>query len=637
MSRRVAVFVRAHAADEKTLDLLQALSRRDRFQTYVLANESAGPLDFGGYLKVSVSAWDFESAGYACRNQYTMKHLSDVIFPLLMERAPGYTHYAVVEYDVHLQQPDAFDRIVDALEDGEYRDADLVGIDVGPQSPAWHWHAAAEARFGAVVANFFPLVILSARAISYLENERRREAVDRMEAHLSNEPNVSTDANNWVFCEAFVGSALAHAGHFRLVDLNVLLPGAYKASSFNIGPPELFVEGEVYDSETALVHPVCPVEDTLWKRLHFARAGGTLQAFLADLSRGRWPAPPALVSQLRAQANPITEERLLSQHWRFERQDKKVSIPLKFEPGGEIFPVWSENEHGWRLDGSDLLILTRSGEVSTRFRQIDEYKFEGAFLLPWHESVVHQLYAIPPVPDMQTLLTVGSGSKTLTITLNYCGGPFDGSAARWERNDWIASLCADSLRVAERGPDFSWYTDKTKRLVRLITTLAADYHRLLLIGVSSGAYASLLLGELVARSVPNVEVHTFGINPQTVHARDQREHILSAYDPIWRPQMITERCLARADCETTELPAVLSSSATNARHSIYYDRANPIEEFYVSRLPKSDNVALFPIELGLRHVDGVQAIYRTRVMQSAVESLLNHDSQVLPLTVDLDL
>lgn len=309
-SRDLAVILRAHSTDPKTLDLISAFAKTKDFDLYVCANESERELNFGEDIaKIPVTTRDFERYGYPCTWHGTLMYLSDLIFPIVKDRIGEYKYYALIEYDVHFEA-DANGFIADMLArllDKDKPAIDLVSIDVNDQGASWHWYAGAARRYSHVISAFFPFVVLSNRAVDHLKLARQEERLSRLRSGPLSEPTHSGSANDWVFCEAFVASELKRAG-MLVADLNWIVPHSYHGKTFNIGPAYLFRPNASYDADHRIVHPVCPAEDTLRKRLHIASKRGQLDVFLNELETEDWPVSSEILEDLRNKALTMKQQ-----------------------------------------------------------------------------------------------------------------------------------------------------------------------------------------------------------------------------------------------------------------------------------------------------------------------------------------
>ena len=161
--------------------------------------------------------------------------------------------------------------------------------------------ASAARCYAEVFGTFFPLVVLSGKAIPYLLARRLAEREARARSGDLADPSPAGSEADWIFSEAFVPSAL-HAGGYAMADLNALIPGACRGESFHIGPPLLLQQRGAYDTEAQIVHPVCGLGDTLRKNLCFARAAAQIPRFIEELDGGRWPGDRELLAEVRSAA-----------------------------------------------------------------------------------------------------------------------------------------------------------------------------------------------------------------------------------------------------------------------------------------------------------------------------------------------
>lgn len=295
--RKVAVVVRTHVVEPKVETLLAALSSSSLFDLYVFADETNRTLDFGPYAKISHSLASVEELGFGVQPLYYLNHCADVLFAHLLRSAPGYDHYVMIEFDVHLARGDSafVDMLVRALSSPAYSDVDMTCIALRGSNPKWMWHAASAAFFDKPQAIFFPFVSLTPRAIEYCYKRR----LDERELRGPIQPESNADADNLVFCETFLPSAMRERG-FRSVDIAEMFPGCYRWPAFNEGPPRLLGDLQLPDPTVEIVHPVVEPRPFLEKYLFWARGKGKLPELLEDLRAGRWALPPDLAAEYAA-------------------------------------------------------------------------------------------------------------------------------------------------------------------------------------------------------------------------------------------------------------------------------------------------------------------------------------------------
>ena len=305
---RVALLVRTHLVNEKLFDLLDLLNQSRRYDLFVSADETHGPLDVRGYKKLSHTAASCRDYGLSTNHPGILWHCGD--YPLYFAAAeiPDYDYYAMIEYDVDLvrKSPLFMEGLISRLHDAG---ADFVAEGAHPAHPSWCWATAAARLFPAAYSSgIFALVIVSKRALGYLLEIRRQEA--RMEPA----------GQDIVHCEAFCVSALMQGG-YACVSINALLESAVDPGSFHSSSPDN-LEGDfllhhyrIDNPRVEIVHPVYHLEDYLQKQYEKSLQQGRLERFLAQLQQVDQALRPSaeLVARYRemalAEAGPQVEPR----------------------------------------------------------------------------------------------------------------------------------------------------------------------------------------------------------------------------------------------------------------------------------------------------------------------------------------
>jgi hypothetical protein len=289
--KKVAVAVRTHLAGPETEALLAALSGSAVFDLYVFAQETLGDLDFGPYAKISHSLRTIEELGFGKQYFYYLNHCSDVLFMHLLREAPGYDHYLMIEFDVHLTRggPAFVDQWVRALSSPAYADVDMSTLAVRRSGPRWMWHAASAKFFAEPWACFFPWVSLTPRAIEHAFARRQQEWTLRGPTR----PEANGESDNLIYCETFLPSAVAERG-WRVIDIATMFPRCYVWSGFNEGPPRLLGDLQYDDPTVELIHPVVGPSLFLDKHAFWSRCRNRLPELVSELRAGRWALPSGL-------------------------------------------------------------------------------------------------------------------------------------------------------------------------------------------------------------------------------------------------------------------------------------------------------------------------------------------------------
>jgi len=209
------------------------------FAVAVVADETAAPLDCGGFPKISLTRRAASRLGLYCPRDFTWR-CGDYGLYLARHAMPEIEHFWLIEPDVRAAYADYGDlfRLFDP-----YPDVDLVGFDLRPSEPDHWWHATMRQRTDAVYRCLFGLARFSAHALDVCAAERRRD-VYNMWARLF-----------WANDETFTTTVLVAAG-MVVKDANEFGHPLHTAESFSYWTP---FRGEDFEA-TALAglvyHPV---------------------------------------------------------------------------------------------------------------------------------------------------------------------------------------------------------------------------------------------------------------------------------------------------------------------------------------------------------------------------------------------
>ena len=273
---RVAVLVRTHVANEKLFHLLGVLSQSRRYDLFVVADETNGTLDVGGYQKLSHNIASCAAFGLPADHERILWQCGD--YPLYFAAAeiPDYDFYLMIEFDVDLvvQSPAFIENLI-----ARFGHHDLISEHFRRPEPDWPWLRAARAVYESVyTTGLFAVLALSRRAVEFLRQARRAEA-----ARGSREKQI-------IHCEAHCASALATGG-FSCVSINQLIPGATDRRCFH--DPDFDLETSFYllgqyqvaVANVAVVHPVYDLAEYLKKGWQKSLYTGDLRAFVAELQQ----------------------------------------------------------------------------------------------------------------------------------------------------------------------------------------------------------------------------------------------------------------------------------------------------------------------------------------------------------------
>jgi hypothetical protein len=170
----------------------------------VLADETDAVLDTSPFPKLAHSN-DFSAFGlplFPHRN--TLWYNADYPLYLLRRQFPAASHIAMVEYDVAVNIG-----LAALLGHAHANGIDLIAHRLQDADPGWMWRKTALQHFTRPLQAFFPLLIISARAIDHML-ARRLEILAR---------GKLVDHDDWPFCETFIPSAIAELPDARMEEI----------------------------------------------------------------------------------------------------------------------------------------------------------------------------------------------------------------------------------------------------------------------------------------------------------------------------------------------------------------------------------------------------------------------------------
>jgi hypothetical protein len=227
---------------------------------------------------------------------------------------------------------------------------------------------------------------------------------------------------------------------------------------------------------------------------------------------------------------------------------------------------------------------------------------------------------------MNLLLGWGGGGEALLVLINSLGRPFDGFDTRWEFYDLPRRVACDFVRISERDDPAMWYIDKAGEICAILQSrIAGRYRRVMLAGMSSGGFASLLVGSMLAALCPDVSIETFTINPQTGHDPWHRA-FMAGFPTGLPPALIGDAAFdAIADLPHEIAPLLDALPAVRLTHRVFYDHGNPAERYYADLIRGRRGVELVPFHFGVGHMSGCLTLMERGVVQDAIADRLAAD------------
>ncbi len=335
----------------------------------------------------------------------------------------------------------------------------------------------------------------------------------------------------------------------------------------------------------------------------------------------------------------MLSEALLRAHpWRLSAGAGALLAPtLRFLSDGLTWGHPSPLEARWALQPGSLSLFALDGSETARFNQFgyDETGqpcLAGSCLRAPSPGLTYHLKPATPVTPpgqtgtLQSLVTVGGPSKILFVSFASMKRGFSGHHVAWEFRDLAIELGLDHVLFAEStSPGQMWYIDKTSRIRALLdAVLQTGYRMVMMCGISSGGYASLLFSEKLAQDHPTIQFRSFTINPQTAHGDAAQAHLHSLRTD-YLPALITQAALALRDTPETEIAEIARRSKyrKNLQHHLFYDAGNPAEVFYANQLNGLPGIHHHRYHFAVGHLSGCIALYERQVAHDKIRTFVN--------------
>ena len=275
-----------------------------------------------------------------------------------------------------------------------------------------------------------------------------------------------------------------------------------------------------------------------------------------------------------------------------------------------------------------LLVFGADGAVTTAFDEVvgsgNDLRLRGRFRsLNESREVVHTLR--PNLDDLCVDAHVGDRDRPVFVSFASHGRPYDPDQGvpRWEFFQMPIEEGWNRLRIAERADPHFWYLNKTRRIAGALAALLDDTAGpVVMCGLSSGGYASMLYGELLTRAFPQRPITTVSINPQTVDGATHRAFFERYVAPSIWPAMIEPDALAPRDIATPAIDELVAEPGVRGaiRHVVFYDELSLGEMYQSAFIAARPGFNLRPFRLGVEHIQGIEHIFAAGEAHDAMRS-----------------
>ena len=241
------------------LEFAGSFQAEGEYRVAFAVDESSTSFDVGSFDKISLSRERFARLGLLDDVEDIFWRAGDYVFYCAREQYPNTSWFWMIEYDVAINRLDplSFLREVDRLSAH-----DLLSAHYREPEGWWNYAEALRPIYPKVMRCFYPLIRLSAKAVTYAYKERaRHSAIQRA--------IPKGERLTWPNDEGFTATSLTDGG-FACADLLQIGP-YYTKETFWFGPMRHPVHLPPADGK--IYHPV----RSGWAYLHAARQGITLE------------------------------------------------------------------------------------------------------------------------------------------------------------------------------------------------------------------------------------------------------------------------------------------------------------------------------------------------------------------------
>jgi hypothetical protein len=217
-----SVLLRTHVVDEKFYDLYNKLNSEDRvYDLFPLVDTTRHE----NHVEIEETIYHKSSDASALlingRRENLLWWYGDYAFYFAFDQIPNYDYYIMLEYDIEfIEHPAKFlNDLIEKIKMGN--NIDLVGIDLRIHYSGWAGWNISRKYFAEAWSLYYPFVVLSKRALSFLLAQRQKEYFSKV------------DQNDSLHCEPFTAGNLMMSG-FNCFDLNEVIPGSYDLAALKI-------------------------------------------------------------------------------------------------------------------------------------------------------------------------------------------------------------------------------------------------------------------------------------------------------------------------------------------------------------------------------------------------------------------
>ena len=291
--RKVAVMIRTHVANSKTMHLARQIEAATDVDVYVSADTTNGEFRVGNFPLLSHNIRRFAELGLDVSLGNTMWVCGDYPFYAAALDAPQYDFFLMIEFDVALGRNGGewLRGLIERLTDVNLPMVDFYAPNYINYSEGrgWHRHARVVGKFEAVYKALFPVIGLSRPAIFHLFAKR---LIESRPEQVRESRLVDPNSFGLTYCEVFVPSTLKAMPTF-LCATNKTLGLNTETPEFSVNRPLLLDIHRPDDLIGSIAHPVLDQDDYMSKVANFCKSNAVASDWLL-FSRSIWRLPDRL-------------------------------------------------------------------------------------------------------------------------------------------------------------------------------------------------------------------------------------------------------------------------------------------------------------------------------------------------------
>ena len=237
------MIIRSHFVDDALRHFANALAADPAYQIILALDAACGITQVEGFPVVSLSTDECARHGLYTGNYRPFWRCGDYALALAQEAHPGFAYYWMTEYDVVINRPSPAGFLAEFDAASKH---DFLAVYLREAKPDWAWHARMAPFYERVYSCFFPLLRISASALTALYGMRR-------DLYASHKASFDAAPETWPNDEVFTATSLVNAG-FACANFNDVAPAYTNVSMTNAR--KLWHKSQLSGADGLVYHPV---------------------------------------------------------------------------------------------------------------------------------------------------------------------------------------------------------------------------------------------------------------------------------------------------------------------------------------------------------------------------------------------